>query len=44
MKREIIDRITELFFDKLSVKTNWGRNEIMKAYNDAVVQALLDFL
>ena len=44
MNKKLIKRIEELFNEKLKEKTNWGRNEVMQAYKDAVSEALLETL
>lgn len=44
MNQKLIDRITELFKEKLSVKTGWGKNEIFAIYKDCVIQATLEIL
>lgn len=44
MNRKLIERIEEIFSEKLSVKTGWGRNEILALYKDSVTQAVLETL
>jgi len=44
MNKQLIERITELFKEKLERKTGWGRNEIFQAYQDCVNQACLEFI
>lgn len=41
-KKKILKRIEEIFYSKLQAKTGWGRNEVMKAYKDAVNEALME--
>lgn len=38
--QELLQKIEEIFAKKLMAKTGWGRNEIMTAYKDAVIEAL----
>jgi len=40
--KELLKRIEELFMAKLSIKTGWGRNEILAAYRDSVNDALME--
>jgi len=42
MNKKLLERIQEIFFEKLQGKTGWGRNEIQSIYKDAVTQALLE--
>jgi hypothetical protein len=42
MNLKLINRITELFKQKLSVKTGWGKNEVLEIYKDCVNQATLE--
>ena len=44
MNKKILKRIEEIFAEKLQEKTGWGRNEIMKAYQASVNEALMEFL
>lgn len=44
MNKKILKRIREIFNEKLSVKTNWGRNQIMATYDQAVNEALMEFV
>ena len=44
MNRKLIERIQEIFFEKLQAKTGWGRLEIMAIYKEAQIQALTEFL
>lgn len=44
MNKKLLLRIQTIFFLKLQVKTGWGRNDIMQAYNDAVSEALMETL
>jgi hypothetical protein len=40
--KKLLERIEELFQEKLSAKTGWGRNEIIAAYREAVKDALIE--
>lgn len=42
--KQLIERIDELFQQKLQTKTNWGRNEVLALYKDAKVEALLELV
>lgn len=44
MNRKLLERIEEIFQDKLSVKTGWGRNDVLEAYRRAVSEAILELL
>jgi len=44
MNKQLLQRIEELFAEKLRAKTGWGRNEVMAAYKDAVREALMEAL
>lgn len=44
MNKTLLDRIKELFKQKLQAKTGWGRNEILAAYDEAVTEAVLQML
>jgi len=44
MNKFILDRIQELFFEKLATKTGWGRNELKEAYINSVNKALKEYL
>lgn len=43
-KKELLDRIYELFEERLQRKTGWGRNEILEEYKQAKLQALMEAL
>lgn len=40
--KKILNRIEEIFKDKLQTKTGWGRNEVLAAYKDSVIQAMAE--
>ena len=44
MNKQILKRIEEIFEQKLQAKTGWGRNEVMIAYSEAVIEALSEVL
>ncbi len=44
MKADILKRLEELFEMKISQKTGWGKNEIMKVFRKAVTEVLLEIV
>jgi len=44
MNIELFNRIEELFLEKLSRKTGWGKNELKDEWKDAKIQALTEAL
>ncbi len=44
MNKQLLQRIEQLFNEKLQAKTGWGRNEVMAAYKEAVSEALMELL
>lgn len=44
MNRKLIQRIEELFVEKLQAKTGWGRNEIIALHKEAITEALLELV
>lgn len=44
MNKKLIERITELFTQKLQTKTGWGRTEVLALHAEAVTEALLETL
>ena len=44
MNKQLIERISQLFTEKLQAKTSWGRNEILALHKDAVSEALMELL
>ena len=44
MNTRLVDLIREKFEKTISQKTGWGKNEIMRAFNQAVSEATLHIL
>jgi len=44
MNKKLIERITELFTQKLQVKTGWGRNDVLALHKEAVSEAILELI
>lgn len=44
VNKKLLQRIEQLFTEKLQSKTGWGRNEILALYRDAVSEALMEAL
>lgn len=44
MNRKLIQRIEELFVEKLQAKTGWYRNEIIALHKEAITEALLELV
>lgn len=44
MNKELLKRIREIFEEKISKKTGWGKNELMIEYDKAVNEALVELL
>ena len=44
MNKKLLKRIDEIFELKLQEKTGWGRNDVLKAYREAVNEAILEML
>lgn len=44
MNKKLLERIEELFKEKLQFKTGWGRNEILNIYKDAVKEAIMELI
>lgn len=42
--KDLFHRIEEIFTEKLQRKTGWGRNEVLMAYKDAVIEATLELI
>lgn len=42
MNRDLINKISELFEIKLQEKNGWGKNEVLKAYKECVIEAILE--
>ena len=41
MNKKLVDTIKEEFEKIIATKTGWGKNEIMRAYDQAVSKAVL---
>lgn len=44
MNKKLLKLIEDIFNQKLSAKTSWGRNEIASLYKESVNEALLTLL
>lgn len=44
MNKKLLERIAELFEQKLQEKTGWGRNDVLKIYREAVNETILEIL
>ncbi len=44
MNKKLIERIEQIFSQKLQQKTGWGRNEVLIAYKDSVREAILELI
>jgi hypothetical protein len=44
MNKKLLSLINQKFTDKLMQKTNWGRNEVLSMYKDAVSESLLEMM
>lgn len=44
MNKQLLQRIEQLFNEKLQAKTDWGRNKVMAIYREAVSEALMELL
>lgn len=44
MNKKLLQRIDELFEQKLQIKTGWGRNDVLAVYREAVREALMETL
>ena len=44
MNKKLIQRIEEIFTQKLQAKTGWGRNDVLIVYKEAVSEAVLEML
>lgn len=42
--KELLKRIEDIFYQKLAAKTEWGRNEVMSVYREAVNDALMEMM
>ena len=43
MEQRLLDLIREALVKQLSIKTNWGRNQIMTSYDQSVSSAILTY-
>ncbi len=44
MNRKLLQRIDQIFADKLQSKTGWGRNDVLQLYRECVNEALMELL
>ena len=44
MNKQLLKRIRELFEEKVSRKTGWGKNELMIEFDKAIIEALVELL
>jgi len=44
MNKKLLERIAEIFEQKLQSKTGWGRNDVLKVYRESVNEAILETL
>lgn len=44
MNKKLVELIKEEFEKIISTKTGWGKNDIIKAHNEAIANAVLRFL
>jgi len=44
MNKKLLERITELFTQKLQAKTGWGRNEVLALHKEAMSEAVMELL
>lgn len=44
MNKALIQRIEQIFKEKLQAKTGWGRNEILEKHKEAITEACLEFI
>jgi hypothetical protein len=44
MNKKLIERIRELFNQRLQSKTGWGKNEISILLNEVITQACLEVI
>lgn len=43
-KREMIDKLRAKFAAKLGLKTGWGKNEVLAAFDESLREVLLELL
>jgi hypothetical protein len=41
--KEIIQRISDLFQQRLQAKTGWGKDQVLSLYKDCVIEVLAEF-
>lgn len=44
MNKKLLNRIREIFLQKLAAKTGWGRTELIAQYDAAVTEAIMEML
>lgn len=44
MNKKLLEAVKAKFEARLQEKTGWGRNEIMRVYNECVTEALMEAL
>jgi hypothetical protein len=44
MNKKLIERIGDLFLQRLQIKTGWGKNEVIEIYKECVVKACLELI
>ena len=44
MNKKLMDTVKRCFYKRLEAKTSWGRNELMKEFEAAISDALLEML
>lgn len=44
MNKEIIDKIKNLFFERLEQKNSWGKNELKELYKDCQIEILTQYI
>jgi len=40
--KQLLDRVKEIFFEKLEAKNSWGKNELKQLYTEAMNEALME--
>lgn len=44
MNKKLLQRIDQLFADRLQARTGWGRNDVLQLYRECVSEALMELL
>lgn len=44
MNKKLIERIEQIFNQKLEAKTGWGKNEVKILLKEAIAEAALEFV